>query len=332
MSLFYKSCIFCDDIFDISTIHVCKIEEPPDTGFHKIDNTPDTNSSIVNDPETTPTIKMSNIKRHSLTYEDIDYCESGTGSGRQTNRNKKAVVNDDLPTQKELYTLLLELTTKYDKLQQEVTNIKNQLSNRLKRDIADYLQYDQRPKYTFLEWVTSFTVTDEILKLVFDTDLTDGVRKCIDDRIESEGGFTTPIRVFKDKPDWIFLYTNEPVKNSNENENKGKGDGKGETEKIKCVQVEIILGCSPDQLLKTPVWRMVPKSSFHRVKDYISEHILKKFYIWEAENEPKMKHSVEKMDILASYMLKVIGHGSKQKKDRQNAELYRWFFSKMAIA
>jgi len=340
MSLSYKSCIFCDVIFDISTPHVCETGNPPSVSFHKIDNKIETNTGIINETEskTATETNMLIVKRpkpatdsikkqvesdeECINNKEIDYLPKKPP-------RKQLVVNDDIPSQKELYSLVLELTKKCDKLQQEVINVKQQLSNRLKRDIADYLQYDQRSKYTFLEWVTSFNVTDEILTLVFNTDLTDGIRKCIEDRIENEGVFSIPIRVFKEKPDWIFIYTNEPIKNT---ENKNDSKNNSENEKIKCVPVEIQLGVNPQELLKTPVWRMVSKSNFQRVKEYVNEHILKKFYIWEAENEPKMKHSTEKMDILASYMLKVIGHGSKQKKERQNAELYKWFFSKMAIA
>ena len=340
MSLSYKSCIYCDVIFDVSTPHVCETVDSPSVGFHKIDNKNEFNNSIINETESKTNAKpnMLNVnqpeesinspKKTVEYHKDCDNNNQLCYLPKKTQR-KQILVNDGIPSQKELYILVLELTKKCDKLQQEVINVKQQLSNRLKRDIADYLQYDQRPKYTFLEWVTSFKVTDEILNLVFNTDLADGIRKCIEDRIENEGVFSIPIRVFKEKPDWIFIYTNEPIKRI---ENRDGGESKSENEKIKCVQVEIQLGVNPNELLKTPSWRMVSKSNFQRVKEYVNEHILKKFYIWEAENEPKMKHSTEKMDILASYMLKVIGHGTKQKKERQNAELYKWFFSKMAIA
>jgi len=232
----------------------------------------------------------------------------------------------EVPSQKDLYILVLELSNKCEKLQTEMNNIKHQLTNRIKRDIGEYLQYDQRPICTFLQWVNSFVITDKILHTVFDNDLVEGIKQSIDERIQNEGIFSIPIRIFKEKPDWIFIYTDEPVKFKNDEKKQNTDNGK-----IKCIPVEICLGINKEDLLKTPTWRMISKTDFIRVKEYITEHILKKFYIWEAENEPKMKHSTEKMDLLASYMLKVIGHGSKQKKERQNAELYKWFFSKIAI-
>jgi hypothetical protein len=225
----------------------------------------------------------------------------------------------------------MQLSNKCETLHNEVTNLKAKFSTRLKRDIADYLQYDQRPTHTFLEWVTSFVVTDEILQLVFDTDLAEGVKKCVDDRITEEGAYSIPVRVFKEKPEHIFIYTNEPIVVTNVEDVHNAVVG-GEPTKVKCVPVEIRLGVTPKELLKTPTWRMLPKASFTRVKEYIAEHILKKFYVWEKENEPSMIHSTEKMDLLTSYTLKVIGHGKKCQKERQNAELYKWFFSKMAIS
>jgi len=314
-------------IFDIYKPHVCGIEETLTKNYQKIDNKKNNNEYINNETDIEPNIgsKMLNARQYTEPHKLVE--DNKTPYVPKNNKRKKYIVNDDLPSQTELYSIVLELTKKCDKLQQDVTNMKQQLSNRFKRDIADYLQYDQRPKYTFLEWVNTFVVTDEILNIVFNTDLFDGIRKCINDRIENEGIFSIPIRVFKEKPDWIFIYTNEPIKN---NKNKEREE-KCINEKIKCIPVEIQLSSNEEDFLKTPVWRMVSKSNFNRVKEYVTEHILKKFYIWETENEPKMKHSSEKMDILASYMLKVIGHGSKQKKERQNAELYKWFFSKIAI-
>jgi len=282
MALTYKSCIFCDVIFDTGNPHICE------TDSNKIDN-----DDIININFQKNTI-MINV---SPPFKDTS----------------------ELPSQKELYNIVLQLSKKCESLQSDVNNLKAQYSRRLKRDIAEYLEYDQRPKYTFLEWVSSFVITDEILLTIFEIDLFEGIKKCINDRIQSEGVFSIPIRVFKDKPDYIFVYTDEPIETTETNE------------KNKCIPVKIRLGAEHKDLLKSPTWRMVSKTDFMRIKEYLSEHILKKFYIWEKENEPKMKHSSEKMDILTNYTLKVIGHGSKQKKNSQNIELYKWFFSKMAV-
>jgi hypothetical protein len=289
MSLTYKSCIFCDLIFDTSNPHICE------TATNKIDND--------------NTIKLD--------------AQENTNMNKFTPPSFKD--NDNLPSQKELYNIVLQLSKKCESLQSDVNNLKAQYSRRLKRDIAEYLEYDQRPKYTFLEWVTSFVITDEILITIFEIDLFEGIKKCINDRIQSEGVFSVPIRVFKDKPDYIFVYTDEPIDTI-------ESTSEDNTDKIKCTPVKIRLGADHKDLLKLPIWRMVPKTDFMRIKEYISEHILKKFYIWEKENEPKMKHSSEKMDILTNYTLKIIGHSSKQKKNTQNTELYKWFFSKMAVS
>lgn len=281
MALTYKSCIFCDVIFDTSKPHICE------TDPNKIDN-----DDIIN----------INLQKNTIMI------------------NSSPPDTSELPSQKELYNIVLQLSKKCESLQSDVNNLKAQYSRRLKRDITEYLEYDQRPKYTFLEWVSSFVITDEILLTIFEIDLFEGIKKCINDRIQSEGTFSIPIRVFKDKPDYIFVYTDEPIETTEPNE------------KNKCSPVKIRLGAEHKDLMKSPTWRMVSKTDFMRIKEYISEHILKKFYIWEKENEPKMKHSSEKMDILTNYTLKVIGHGSKQKKNSQNIELYKWFFSKMAVS
>jgi hypothetical protein len=385
MILIYKSCIFCDTIFDASVPHICNT--CPDEGKNKIDTehppssgNEESEQDIIMD-ENKRLIKRTVVARkairtisHTLKEEteSTDEDESATittispsiyhirntknkaggyGSLKKKRTQTHSITHSytHVPSQIELYELVMQLSKKCETLQNEVASLKTKFSTRLKRDIADYLQYDQRPAHTFLEWVTSFDVTDEILHMVFDTDLTEGVKKCIDDRITEEGVYSVPIRVFKEKPDYIFIYTNEPIVIGNgagddwnemkKNEEDGhtrqitsEGGGGEPLTKVKCVPVDIRLGVNPKELLKTPTWRMVSKNSFTRVKEYVAEHILKKFYLWEKENEPNMIHSTEKMDMLTSYTLKVIGHGSKCKRERQNAELYKWFFSKMAIS
>lgn len=364
MILIYKSCIFCDAIFDESVPHICNT--CTEEGKNKIDveqhpsNTDEESEQNMIMDENKGVIKRTIIAGKAgrmtshPTKEEIESTEDddttptnspiyhihpnknkvGYGSLKKKRTHTHSLTQ--IPSHVELYELVMQLSKKCETLQNEMASLKTKFSTRLKRDIADYLQYDQRPTHTFLEWVTSFDVTDEILQMVFDTDLTEGVKKCIDDRITEEGAYSIPIRVFKEKPDYIFIYTNEPIVMAGEEDSHTKqmtNEGGGEPlTKVKCVPVDIRLGVNPKELLKTPTWRMVTKNSFTRVKEYVAEHILKKFYLWEKENEPNMMHSTEKMDMLTSYTLKVIGHGTKCKRERQNAELYKWFFSKMAIS
>jgi len=382
MILVYKSCIFCDTIYDASVSHVCSI--CTEKNENKIDVDPLPEESVQNitmsennrlNKRTIISKKSSRIFKEEPESTDDDSYEiekprgvvkdhdvgfllysgdvpEGATQNIHSPRSKPGYMSlkkkrtrlythtspkyTDIPSQIKLYELVMQLSEKCETLQNEVSSLKTKFSTRLKRDIADYLQYDQRPTHTFLEWVTSFTVTDEILQLVFDTDLTEGVKKCIENRILEGGGiYSIPIRVFKEKPDYIFIYTNEPITVATTEEDahtkQAPNEGVGVLSKVKCVPVTIQLGVNPKELLKNPIWRMVSKNSFTRVKEYIAEHILKKFYMWEKENEPNMIHSTEKMDMLTNYTLKVIGHGSKCKRERQNAELYKWFFSKMAI-
>lgn len=343
MSLKYKSCIYCDSIFDISTsIHICNIQnnQTRQDNQNNQDNQNSENSQKIDEVCSKNNDKYENMNNLSTSHPVIcndpptngDYSPILDMSAKDTNVNKRQKRNKShssqlptiVPSNNELYDIILQLSRKCDNLQIEVNHLKSQFTTKLKRDISEYLQYDTRQKYTFLDWVKTFTITDEILTIIFETDLTEGIKKCIDDRLQLEGVFSIPIRVFKEKPDWIFVYTNEPIKN--------ESDTNEHEEKVKCSPVEIRLGVDSKELLKTPRWRMVTKSDFFRIKEYISEKIIIKFYSWEKDNEPLMSHSKEKLDILTSYTLKIIGHGSKNVKERKNTELYKWFFSKVAVS
>jgi hypothetical protein len=266
----------------------------------------------------------------------------------------------------DLYKMVMELSKKCDSLQKEVDKLKLSATNRFKRNINEYLENDRRPKYTFLEWIYSFKIDNDILQLIFEGDLMDGIKKCLNDRIDNEGILSIPLRIFKEKPELLFINTDEPVSETADDEVGSsfgkrtyiKGDHKGgicppynvaepriggdnietttkgvrdEDEKpTVCNRVEIILGVvSKQQMLKEPVWRMVQKHGFLRVVEALSESILKQFYTWEKENEELMFSSGVNKDLLMNYTLKVMGHTQKNKKDKRINELYKWFCNKI---
>jgi hypothetical protein len=247
--------------------------------------------------------------------------------------------NGQMPSQMELYKMVLKLTEKCESLQRDVNNLKAMTNNRFRRNVMEYLQFTQKPTSTFLDWTHSFMVTDEDLQILFDNNLNESMKKCLGSRIENEGALNIPVRMFKEKPDWLFIYTDEPVvvsskkkeaeKDEKDTEKDEKDTEKDEKDAEKDVEkeVEIDIGAP---LLKEPVWRKVSKTEFHRIQYGIERKIMAKFLDWEEEYSKKYRYSTEKMDLAVAYALKVNNMGNISKQHKNYAEFYKWFFAKIA--
>jgi hypothetical protein len=208
----------------------------------------------------------------------------------------------------DLYKMFLQLEKKYDKLQKEIYNLKSASARRLRRDINDYLQHDLRAKCTFLDWVTSFVVNDEILQTVFNGTLMDGIKQCLNDRIQTEGVYSIPIRFFKEKQNDIFIFTDEITTD---------GDKDACTKK-NANNAEIL-----------PIWKIVTKSYVDKIKENIEILVVKKFLEWHDICINSKKISDEKHELMLSYSQKVMETGSKARREKHTAELHKWMFDKL---
>ena len=92
--------------------------------------------------------------------------------------------------------------------------------------------------------------------------------------------------------------------------------------------VEIELGISDDKLLKESIWRMVPKSDFSRIKNYILRQFEIAFDNWETEYR---KHILtpERKEKIYAYLVKVTEIYPTTVKNRHTSEIYKWFCEKI---
>lgn len=325
MNLKYKSCIFCDEIFEHSQIHECKIDNIIDevNDGNEIMNENEEQSVLPvvdHDHYKTNIVGVSVITTGDNLYNEL-YC---TVCGSKTTlQNQFDKDSESVPSQLELYKMVIQLTDKCDKLQKEVYKLNIKTNNRLKRDIHQYLQSDLRMRTTFLEWMKSFRVTEDMLKSVFNGNIVDGVIHCLKENIDEMGVYGIPVRIFKEKPEWIFVYTNEPIKKV-----KNKDVMKEDTNS-KYEPVEIELGVSDDKLLKESIWRMVPKSDFSRIKNYILRQFEIAFDNWETEYRVKHILTSERKELIYAYFMKATENYPNTVKNRHTSEIYKWFCEKI---
>ena len=94
-------------------------------------------------------------------------------------------------------------------LREDIKEIKLYTSYYIKKDIIKFLKSYCLPVTSYEDWYKEYLIDDSYLFIVFENNLTEGIKKCIQDRIISHGISSIPIRSFKEKPGTLYIYSNE---------------------------------------------------------------------------------------------------------------------------
>jgi len=136
----------------------------------------------------------------------IPACEYFFQNRRQRHRDIESI--EILPSPQELFQLVQHLSLQVKTLTDEVDRLKKNNSYSIKKKTTDYLTKASIPQYTFDDWMVAFPVTENHLHEIFKYTLTDGIKMCLNERIINEGPDKIPIRAFKEKTGFIYIYTN----------------------------------------------------------------------------------------------------------------------------
>jgi len=109
---------------------------------------------------------------------------------------------DTTPTITELFKVVKEFAYKCDKLQKRVEQLENRQVTRQKKQILDYLQ--EHPAHiSAIELFRTFSISREHLEIVFEDDLSAGIKACIKTHLRGE---SLPIRAFTQKTNTLYAY------------------------------------------------------------------------------------------------------------------------------
>jgi len=109
---------------------------------------------------------------------------------------------DTTPTITELFKVVKEFAYKCDKLQKRVDQLENRQQSRQKKQILEYLQ-EHPATSPVIELFRTFSISREHLKIVFEDDLSAGIKSCIKTHLRGE---SLPIRAFTQKPNTLYVY------------------------------------------------------------------------------------------------------------------------------
>ena len=147
------------------------------------------------------------FKRKTFYEQHIILCEQLYNSRlmNEDERNEEF----DLPTQKELYGLLRNLTLKYDELLDEVHSLRSYVEKQKKKiNILEWLNENCHPPEDYVEWVHSLVISDEMLQNTFKYGVVHGIVDLIMENMPLENVKNHPIKCFQQKQFIFFRFRN----------------------------------------------------------------------------------------------------------------------------
>jgi hypothetical protein len=196
-----------------------------------------------------------NYDRHSISCE-LYY---------KTNYEKKED-KEKVPTVKELYAIILDMSVKCSKLEKKVEELtKWNASKKKKLNIIEWLNEkyshdgSNSNSKTFSNWLNTIQISRIHLEKVFKSDYINSIVEIIYELSNAN------IKAFDQKENVLFIYDNE----NNENDN-GYVNIKKEKEEIK------------------NTWKVMSSDTFIRLINLINKKLLNEFVNWQKENKYRM--------------------------------------------
>lgn len=201
-------------------------------------------------------------------------------------------LSEEMPSQKEMFNLLKELSLKCSNLEKEVSHLKSIVNIRQKKQILECLNnansQSKTPTNTFTEWYTNWTVNMEDLYKIFENDLSEGIKNVIKREIENYSCGVKPICAFNNKQNYIYVFEKENETSS-------------------------------------PQWRPLSAENFDNMFLYINRKFFQIFINWQNENRDKIESSEAEKDTTIMHMIKL--NGSRVPTEKRENEIKKWLYS-----
>lgn len=131
-------------------------------------------------------------------------CEYFFQNRRQRHRQIESI--EKLPSHEELFGLVQSLALQCKTLSDKVLSLESSKSYHIRKSVLCFLQNQPRPSEKFEVWIKNFLITEIHLNEIFEYNLTNGIKRCITDRINDEGLKKIPIRGFSEKVNMLYIY------------------------------------------------------------------------------------------------------------------------------
>src|SRR5210317_125976 len=123
----------------------------------------------------------------------------------KTKKEKIIEERERTPTVKKLYSIILELTSKYSKMEkkvEELTRINE--TKKKKMDVIGWLNDKYSDIQSFTDWLNTIQITRAHLENVFNNDYINSIVQIIYEFIKNKNGENIPIKAFDQKENTLF--------------------------------------------------------------------------------------------------------------------------------
>jgi hypothetical protein len=198
-----------------------------------------------------------------------------------------------------LFRILQDVVLRLDRAETELHTLKKAQSSKNKKEIAEYLNQLSPPAIPFREWTAKQTIEKHHLECVFENNLTDGIKMCIEEYMgepaSSLKSINIPICAFEQRPNIFYVY-----------------------------------GVSDENGTDPNSWKRMDNAEFERWIASLSHKFLVSFTEWQNQNTIETEKVIENNMM---YMRKIYGgHNRALEKERRIVELKKWLFSKIHIS
>lgn len=148
-------------------------------------------------------VKKTSLNKHIIICELLN---------KSKNRNLllNEEIEDEIPSQKKLFQMLIELGNKYNKLEEKVEELNKWVIKKKKKiNVIEWLNTNIIPQYKFETLIEKIIIDQEDVKYLFENSFNDTLNKIFAKTIYNLSENEYPIFAFAQKTNMFYIYENE---------------------------------------------------------------------------------------------------------------------------
>ena len=119
----------------------------------------------------------------------------------------KSIIEDESPTNKQLYYVIQLLALKCDNLEKKIDKLL--MINNKKINIIEWLNENKKITINYINWIDTIEITENHIDLVFEYDLYEAIRLIMKNKFIETNAEDLPIMAFEQKNNILFVYNDE---------------------------------------------------------------------------------------------------------------------------
>ena len=220
--------------------------------------------------------------RNSSAYEKhVILCELLANCKKQTSSsNKNSLEDEDIPSNKRMYSLLLELGSKYKKLEEKLEKMEeiNKLLTKKKKKInmIEWLNTNTIPEYTFEDLPDKIIISDKIIEFLLNNTFNDTFNELFSNNNNNNNNESKPLFASIKKTNILYIY--DKINNINNTNNKEQ-------------QRE---------------WQELSREKLIRFLNIIQKKISKVFFEWKKNKKNELKENEKLSNLCDKALIKIM--------------------------